>query len=240
MSSIVPPNGWGEDSLSEFIGFTLHNTFHTFACAKPWYAKLREVHDIFWEVVQNVANTEHVLPPFFIPRAHSAYLAAVRLVLSGQLPEAYMCLRGCLENALYSFHIHKTPGDSELYLCRDDDDQKLKEFKKVFHPSPFLDELEQDDKQIAGLARELYERSIEYGAHPNPRGMLASMKIKKEERRVYFTSEYLLEDKLARAVCVKTAAQTGVCSLYIFRLTLEARFNLLGVTDKLLRVRRGL
>jgi len=236
MLNMPIPEDWGKDSLSEFMSFTIDNTFHTFVYDKTWFDKLRQVHDIFWEIVQNLDNTEHLLPPFFIFRAHSAYLAGVRLALSGQLAEAYMCLRGCLENAFYSFHIHKCEKDSIVYLCRDDDQQKLKEFKKIFRPSAFLDELEEADKQTAVCARELYERAIEYGAHPNPKGMLTSMEIKQKDKRIQYTFQYLLEDKLARGVCMKTAAQTGVCALHIFRLMLEIRFNSLGITDKLLRV----
>jgi hypothetical protein len=42
------------------------------------------------------------LPPLLLSQAHSAFLAAVRMSLGGQVHVAYMALRGCIESALYA------------------------------------------------------------------------------------------------------------------------------------------
>jgi hypothetical protein len=57
----------------------------------------------------DVAFSGPALPPLMISQAQSAFLAAVRTSLGGQVHVAYMALRGCVECALYALIMHHQP-----------------------------------------------------------------------------------------------------------------------------------
>jgi hypothetical protein len=66
------------------------------------YALLRRVHGAFEQVaaITEKENNEHLLPTrFLMARAHAAWLAAVRLGMSGQVVETYPLVRVIVENA---------------------------------------------------------------------------------------------------------------------------------------------
>ena len=100
----IPPK-WGEDPLSEFIDMARHNTFATYANCPEQYSILKKIHDIYKLVIDNLHKTHDPFANFFILKAHSAYLGAVRFAISGQCAEAYMVLRGCLESAIYGLYL---------------------------------------------------------------------------------------------------------------------------------------
>ncbi len=51
---------------------------------------------------------------------------------------------------------------------------------------------------------------------------------------------YLMGDGAALRLCLKTAAQVGVCALGIFRLVFKERFDLVGLTNVLDQLRKDL
>jgi len=114
----IIPNDWGKDSLSEFIEDAHHNTLATFANLKPEFAHLKNINDTFKKITENLLNIEKLIPGLFLLRSHASYLGAVRLAVSGQLPETFMVLRGCLENSLYALHIALIPETGEIWLQR--------------------------------------------------------------------------------------------------------------------------
>ncbi len=104
-----------------------------------------------------------------------------------------------------------------------------------------LDLLEAKDFGTGRAARDLYERTIDYGAHPNELALTTALRQTREEDVIRFDLAYLSDDSTpALALCQKTNAQVGVCSLRTFRLVLPERFDLLGLTDELGRLTAGL
>jgi len=101
-NEINKPPDWGQDPLSKFIKDAWHNTYATFANLKPQYTHLEAIHSAYQKIKDNLINTPEWFASFFLMRAHASYLGGVQLSFSGQIPEAYMVLRGCLENRLLS------------------------------------------------------------------------------------------------------------------------------------------
>jgi hypothetical protein len=69
------------------------------------YALLQRVHDVFERVaaITEKESNEHLLPTrFLMARAHAAWLAAVRLGMSGQVVETYPLVRMVVENSWYA------------------------------------------------------------------------------------------------------------------------------------------
>jgi hypothetical protein len=239
MSDSVPKD-WGQDKLSNFIETAQQNTFATFANLKDVFKLLKDIDESFRRITDNIDNVKDWFPAFFLLRAHSSYLGAVRLSTSGQLPEAYMVLRGCLENSLYGFYLFKKPKSAEVWLNRHDDEVAKKKARNEFRIGPMFKLLSSNDSKLGTVASDLYERTIDYGAHPNAWALLTNLAKKKDSDSIRFELNYLTGRSPALALCLKTNAQVGVCSLLVFKLVFKERFDLLGISDNLQKLRRGL
>jgi hypothetical protein len=94
--------------------------------------------------------------------------------------------------------------------------------------------------KLGTVASELYERTIDYGAHPNAWALLTNLTKKKDDGSIKFELNYLTGKSPALALCLKTNARVGVCSLMVFKIVFKERFDLLGISDNLQKLRRGL
>jgi len=236
----VPP-AWGQDTLSQFLDKAHHDAFCTFARYHDFFVVLASIGDVFDALIRNLGDPRsHFLECLFVPRSHAAYLAGVRLGLSGQQPEAYMCLRGCLENALYGFFLNRREDLQEAFLRRHQNDRWLGLVKKHLRPSAMLDLLRAENLETGRIAKTLYERTINLGAHPNPYGMLAGLEFQREEKREIVLTQYLNPDPVVLGLCLKSAAQVGVTALDIIALVLPEPFQSAGLRRTVDELRRGL
>ena len=235
----VPPE-WGEDSLSEFIENAWHNTFATFHNLKSWYVLLRDTHLVFDSIAHNLDRTPDWFASFFLFRSHSAFLASVRLALSGQIPEAYMVLRGCLENAFYGLYLTRTPTSRETWLRRHDNEKCKRTVRREFKVQNLLNLLKSEDVKLHYVASGLYDRTIDLGGHPNEKAFFSVMKQKKDDSELTFDSGYLIANEPALHLALKSCAQIGICALSIFQRIYPERFDILGLSDQLNLLKKGL
>ena len=96
-----------------------------------------------------------------------------------------------------------------------------------------LARLESESATIHQAAAALYERTIDYGAHPNERAILTNLKMEESEDYVKFDLKYLSGDDATYRACLKSTAQVGVCVLDIFSLIYRHRLELSGLADRL-------
>ncbi len=228
------PPGWGRDNLAEFIETARHNTFAAFVQARPIWERLNRIDALFRRAIEAMNNSRAWFAGFFLLRSHASYLGAVRLSVSGQLPEAYMVLRGCLENALYGLFLHVNPDLGPVWLNRHEDETSKQRVRDEFRIGRMLDLLEARDAMTGSVARTLYDRTIDYGAHPNEMALLTVLGRTENAGSVTFDVRYLSDASTqALPLCLKTNAQVGVCSLRVFRLVIPERFTILSLSDDL-------
>lgn len=235
----VPP-GWGDDPLSKFIQGTTDNTYATFHNLKEWYNRLSDINASFGDATQNMDRAQDWFASFFLFRAHSAYLAGIRLALSGQVPEAYMVLRGSLECALYGLYVARKPSVSKIWLRRDEDEVSRRKVRKEFKVANVFQVLELEDQKLRKIAGNLYERTIDYGGHPNQQAFLSVMKQQSNDSKITFQSAYMIGNEDTLHLCLKSCAQIGICALSIFRLVFRERFDILGISQNLDSMKKGL
>ena len=96
------------------------------------------------------------------------------------------------------------------------------------------------DATEGAVAKVLYDRTIDSGAHPNELALMQTLQINKSADQIEFKSNYLDQDSLALRVALKATAQVGVCALSLFRVVYRERFAILGVTDLLRHVKVGI
>lgn len=234
-----PPH-WTKDSLSHFIELAHQNTLATFVNLKPAFSHLRQISEAFQKAVEHLHNVKEWFVVFFILRAHSAYLAGTRLSTSGQVCEAFMALRGCLEAALYGYYFYRHPGKAEMWMRRHDDEKSKKAVRKEFSIGKMLDLLEKESPKTGKLMRQLYERCIDYGAHPNERSMTSNMRQMKEEKALRYDLIYVDNGGLPTRMCMKTNAQVGICALQTFKEIFSTRFKIIQLDEEIEKLSRGL
>lgn len=244
MSLPEPPPGWGNDELTNFINAASANTYATFHNLKAEYAKLSGIDAAFHELrngLPDLPNAPESLAAFFVPQAHLSFLAAARLALSGQSSETYACLRLTLENALYGFYLSKKPSAAETWLCRQRGTAAKRKVRDEFKIAVLLSVLNTTDRKEGFVAETLYRETIDWGAHPNELALIQRLNKGKGKGRTEFPITYLHRgNSPASRLALKKTAQVGVCVLGVFRLVYRERFDILGLTDKLRCLRRGI
>lgn len=240
MEPKLPPSGWADDSLTEYIEAAYRQRFATFVNRKDWFQRLASLDQCFMRVVATdwVAPTD--IPPLLFFRCHSAYRVACEHAMAGQAAETFPQIRVCLEYAVYALHIHKNPGFDETWLRRHDDDDAMNAVKDEFTIGNIRATIGKADQHTAKVFNELYQTAIDFGGHPNERSVTGSLTINEQNGRMERQQIYLHADDLMLDHVLKTTAQTGVCALKIFQEVFTARFELLGVRAELLKLRKGL
>ena len=234
------PTGWGEDNLSAFIDQARDNVFASFVKIHPHYDKLLTVDAAYLLIGENPLNPPDFFAPLFLLKAHSSFRAAVGLAMSGQSPEAFMVMRGCLESALYGLYINRNEDAFGVWIRRHEDDKARKRVRKEFTIARMWETLKSIDAKLQGETEALYEKTIDLGAHPNPASVISALKMSKGEDRTKFQLAYLSAEPEVIRGTMKSAAQTGVIGLSIFRYVLKERYDILGLTAQLPVLRDGL
>jgi hypothetical protein len=216
------------------------NEFATYANIKGEIQRLIDIDALYRKVVDGLNHSKDWFAGFFVLRAHSNYLAACRMSWSGQIPECYALLRSCLENALYGIYLAKNPDSRETWLRRHDSDQHKRKVRNEFKIRTMLDFAKEIAKNEGEVAKILYERTIDYGAHPNERALMQTLQLNKRDKHVEFRVVYLEGDSVQLRLALKTTAQVGVCTISLFRPVYKERFDILGVTDVIEHIKKGL
>lgn len=240
MSLPPPPPNWEANEISKFFDAARLNEFATFANLKDEIGRLSDIDLAYRKAIDGVNHSKDWFAGFFILRSHSNFLAACRLCWSAQIPESYALLRSCLENALYGLYLAKNPESRETWLRRHDDATAKKKVKDEFKIVMLLGLAAAVDGKEGAVAKVLYERTIDFGAHPNELALMQTLKINESPDSIEFKSSYLDEDSVALRLALKTTAQVGVCTLSLFHAVYPERFNILGLTDLLDHVKVGL
>lgn len=225
-----PPKGWGHDELSKFLDVVHWNNWATFASKPVGFGLLRQIDEAFYTIATNLHQPQHVLEPMMLLRSHSAYRAACGLVMGGQVVDAFPSLRSVLEYATYALHIHHNPGHDEVWIRRHDDSASMKACRREFTARKVMATLEAVDKPLHDAIDTLYERAIDYGGHPNERGLTSAMQMKELADGAEFLHAYVVDDGVALTHAIKTTAQVGLGALLIFRTMFKERFDILGIT----------
>jgi hypothetical protein len=126
------------------------------------------------------------LNPFVMLLSMNAFMlhtAAVRTVLSGHPVAALPQFRTALESASYAYLISKDASLEEVWLNRNRDEAAHKACRKAFQSAvrdtaDMLDTMQEGNGQIV---RDGYDAAIDFGAHPNRRGILDHLETSESE-----------------------------------------------------------
>ena len=232
-----PPPGWGKDRFTAFLDMARGNLFASFYNLAPKYAILRTVDEAYLALIEGWKDPEDAFAAPLAIRCHSAFRVAAQLSMSGQLPEAFMVARGCLEHALYANHINARPDAWTVWTQRGRDQKAKKACIQEFATRRIFDSLRERDTRIAEIAGALYERAIEFGAHPNELAVAVSTEMFESHDGVSFEFSYLAGDGLAYQLCHKSVIQTGLVALDTLCLVFPERCRALRIQERVAAVK---
>ena len=234
MTSNIPiPDGWGSDSLSQFLDATSHNTLASVHQHREWYDQIAAVDREFHCLADGLDDPEYPLAAIFVMRAHSAFLAATRVGLGTQLPESYMVLRGSLEAALYGLYLAKHEDAQAVWMHRQDNDDARAACRRRFQARTLSDYLKEIDPTTYVRYQRMYEWCIDLGAHPNAWSVAGHLSIDESPAETSFVLRYLSMDLKERTVLFMHITRIGVIVLDVFSNLFRERFDRLGITERL-------
>jgi hypothetical protein len=193
--------------LSSYLGAALETEQAALKEHKDIISYLEVLETLFVKLVSGKSHTTDPVVGLLAMNAHASFLAAISTAFRGQTPPTFMILRGCLESSLYAYLVSVDEKDGYIWLNREKDPKAAKE---KFYANRAIEKLELLDPNLAALAKENYQWTIEFGAHPNHRAVLDHVRIKQgqptghEFSLVYLNAEASLATIRALAACVET------------------------------------
>jgi hypothetical protein len=238
MADKLPP-AWDEaDPLSKFFADAEYNdraTAHNFV---PIYNLLKKVDGLLRRLEEGVEknNREELLVSrFLMIRTRSAFLAGIRLAMSGQAAESFPVLRAGVEHAWYSLHMAKDPNPPEratIWLNRNESAAEKARCKAEFTVARVRATHESLDPSTAKSLQEAYDTLIDFGAHPNQFGVMTSMtKSEVGERTTTFSVGILSPQPLHMAFGLRMAVAMALGAIKVFQLIFPERFVLLQLDE---------
>lgn len=230
------PDRWARDSLSHFLEVSRQNELATFTQRKSEYDVLKTLNERFIGNRKNLILTimpiinkdfndsdfkdielkpEDWLEAYFYLRAHAAFNGAVRLALSAQMPEMYMLLRGCIENAIYAFYVWKKPETKIVWLSRNDNEASRQAVRDEFTITKIKKALGSVDADLRDGIMQMYDETIDQGAHPNVQAFIDNAVQKNENGALSLSISILNHELLDSAL--NNLAKAGELVLKVFK-----------------------
>jgi len=128
---------------------------------------------------------EHVAPtPAFafvlFLNAYQMFLGAARMALSGHPAAVFPLVRTALESASYGYLMEQQPALSEVWGNRHRSEADKKACRNAFTFDKAIKGLADRAPDIERLAKEAYEGAIDYGAHPNLKGVFGHVSVNED------------------------------------------------------------
>lgn len=231
----IPPL-WGDDALSQFLQVAHENSFFVFTQHRRVYDLVALTHEAFDVLVGLAASSSPKYLSFFVARAHSAYLASLRLALAGEVAESFAPLRVSIETAWYGLHVSADPDATkrmQSWLSRDDNEQAKWDVVKLFRSGDLKRTHQDKDPETAKILEHLYERCISYGAHPNPAGLLTNMIREEDHRSITHKVLYLNAQVMPLMFALKTCVEVAVGIVRVFGLVYPKQYVASGMLQRL-------
>jgi len=127
---------------------------------------LRTINRIF-ELILPALGIAGENSAIFAAMSHAAFLSAVQLATSGQLPPSFMVARGCVENAIYGFFLFHNPDLKKVWISRENDEESKATVRKEFTISRMKALLKEKERSVGEQFELIYNATIDFGAHPN-------------------------------------------------------------------------
>src|SRR6266851_6349671 len=222
------------DNLELFFDIAENNRKGNIARFPEAYDVLRRVNICLSTAGKHLVNPNPVMAGVLFLRCNFAYKTAVSQALSGQVCEAFVTMRSCLEYAGCAIMIHHDPSLERVFTDRHIAPGNLAIHKRTFQVGNMKTAIAAYDQKLADNFDLFYQRCIDFGAHPNPHATFSAMEMTLEQKvKGEFTSFAMVTDKDTILHASKSVGQVGLTALYVFQHIYTAKFGLLGIRQEM-------
>jgi hypothetical protein len=218
-----------EDSLQKFFDTVHSNQSVNRAKFSQWYEIIELIDDCFARAGTDVMNPKPFTITTPLGRSQYAYKAAAGLALAGQVNEAFVMLRSVLEYAGYCLTIYEKPSLQSVFLNRHNGDSEMRAQKLAFRISAVRTTGERHDAALADTFDQLYQRTIDFGGHPNPYGSVGTTVFDERDGETTMKIVAFSDDPLIVEFGLRSTAQAGLTALFILLHVFKEKFELLGI-----------
>src|SRR5208337_3121431 len=218
-----------ERSLQKFFDMVHSNQQANRVNFAPWYAIIEKIDDCFVRAGKNLVNPKPVMTADLLLRCQYAFKTAAGMALGGQVVEVFAMLRSTLEYAGYCLTIYETPALESAFIRRHMSTNEMKAQKHAFKISAVRTAIGRYDAKLAEFFDELYQRSIDFGGHPNPQGSFSAIVLDERGGETGMTTLAISDDPKVIAHALKSTAQVGLTALHVRQHVFRAKFELLGI-----------
>ncbi len=223
---LKPPPGWGDDGLTRYLQFAAENRWATFVHYRSVAASLSGL-DAAFMMLEGWENPPSLVAALLGLRSHAAFRAMCEHAMAGQLGDIFPAARACLEAAAYSVHLHGSDDLTEAWLRRHDSEECMKRLRgPEFQQKAIVKSVTTLSPELGALFEELYQQAIDFGGHPNERGMSANAKrypLKDGGKR--FEQIYLHGDGPTLRFGLHCACEAGAAAVGMARLIWSERMG---------------
>jgi hypothetical protein len=218
-----------EYSLQKFFDMLYSNQQANRVNFAQWYAIVENIDDCFVRAAKNLTNPQPVMTAVLLLRCQYAFKTAAGMALAGQIVEVFTMLRSVLEYAGYCLTIHERPALESVFISRHIGASEMKAQKEAFKIAAVRTAVGRYDAKLAELFDDLYQRSIDFGGHPNPHGSFSALVFDERGDQTGMTTLAISSDPKNLAHALKSTAQVGLTALHILQHVFKAKFELLGI-----------
>jgi len=231
------------NELTKSISHAWHNIRVTWSQHEPIVQLLSSINDLFMKYLKVFSKLSEEAtiassPAAFLARAYGCYLASVRISSSGQIAEAFVMFRACIENALYGYYINKRPELGNIWIERHQGKDAKKLVRDNFRIGAILGFLAEQEPKVGPWIKDMYDKSIDYGAHPNVYSIGLNLRYIENERKdvmdIFNSNAHILKP------CLFANVRFGLGCLSVFRLIYPEELRNHGVPEELKSLFNGL
>ncbi|WP_323658389.1 hypothetical protein [Pectobacterium versatile] len=116
---------------------------------------------------------------FLAFNSYSLMLSGIKTVLTGHAFAVYPIFRTSLESIIYACYINESEELQTIWLDRNKNDSSKKKCREAFKIKKMIKDIRShlptEHENIGYMISEIYEASIDFGAHPNVRGIVEQL-----------------------------------------------------------------
>jgi hypothetical protein len=225
------------DNLIPFLELVASNQKANIVKFPAPYDLVRRVNICLATAGNNLINPKPVMAGVLFLRCQYSYKAAAGMAFSGQVVETFIMMRSCLEYAGYALAMYHDPTLESVFMNRHVSAQGMRAQKRKFRVSEVKKVIVLFDARLADIFNDLYERSIDFGGHPNPHATMSTVQMPDDPLNRSFMAVALSTDEKVLRHAMKSVAQVGLTALFMFQNIFKARFEVLGIRAEMDRLR---
>ena len=214
-----------ERTLQKFFDTVHANQMANSVNYPQWYEVIELIDDCFARAGANLLNPKPFVTIALLGRCQCAYKTAAGLALSGQVVETFVMLRSVLEYAGYCLTIYEKPALQSVFLGRHASEREMKAQKLAFKIGAVRAAIGRLDAKLADAFDQLYQRSIDFGGHPNPYGSMTPTVLDERDGEASLSVLAISDDPLVVKFVLRSTAQVGLTALRILQHVFKEEFE---------------